>query len=255
VWGGYLDDRRLIEPPLAYLQGPASPGTLARATPEPGRLRFKRFVDLRDVEAIRATGARYLVVHLRPVAEAAGKTESFGGTDYPETDPAFLARLAEALERQLGRSLYADEWIRVFDLRNLAEPLELPTDNATSLRNEAHRLADPPLKLAMLERAAALSPRDPRVRIDAAIVLLDRDDYGRALALFESALKLGAGEPADLLATAHDGCGLAHARLGRPAEAARHFAAALALRPDDPILVQRLETARREARDRADAEP
>lgn len=255
VWGGYVGDVDLVDPPIAFIRGLASPGTVARAATTPAGFRFKRFVDLRHTAALRATQARYLVVHLQPVCESRGERACSGSNDYPETDACYLARLAAALEDQLGRPIYADEWLRVFDLRNLNGDLTVPSANATSLRNKALQAPGNRERLSLLTQAAACSPDDPQVPLDAGIVLLGVEDYRRALTMFELVLEKAAGERSEILATAHDGCGVACYRLGHLVEARRHFKIALEHRPGDQEIAKRIEIVERALRTRPLCEP
>ena len=242
VWGGYVGIPELVDPSLDFVRGLATPGTLAQAVARPVQFRFRRFVDLRDSAALRATQARYLVIHLHPECEPRGASACAGGTDYAETDAVWLKRLADSLEGQLGEPTHADEWLRVFDLRTLSGDLVIPTANATSLRNQAVRAVGLWEKRSLLEQAAFVSPDDPRVSLDLGILLLAEENYPRALAMFESALAkaVDGNEPDDLLATAHDGCGVACFHVGRLGDAEEHFKAALRRRPGDQVLEQRL---------------
>jgi len=241
VWGAYVSDPALVDPQLACIGGQASPGTVARAMTIPAAFHFRRFVDLRDVNAIKATRARFLVIHLRPTCEISGGKNCSDSIGYAETDSPYLFRLAAALEQTLGTPIYQDQWIRVFDLQAMPEKLDLPIDNATSLRNQATLLSEPEKKLSLLARAAALSPSDPRVLLDTAFVLLDQREFRKALHAFEAAIDLMTTEPSIRLADALEGCAIASFRLGDREQAKRYLQRALQQLPGDTHLLERLE--------------
>jgi len=128
VWGGYVGDNALVDPRHAFIHGPATPGTVARAMKNPAAFHFRRFVNLGNANAIRATRARFLVIHLRPACEISGAEPCQNSTGYAETESAYLIRLATAIESTLGAPIYQDQWVRVFDLAPLQE---VPIRNAS----------------------------------------------------------------------------------------------------------------------------
>jgi tetratricopeptide (TPR) repeat protein len=134
-----------------------------------------------------------------------------------------------------------DQWIRVFDLQAMPEKLDLPIDNATSLRNQAKLLREPETKLGLLARASALSPSDQHVLLDTAFVLLDQREFRKALHAFEAAIDLMTTEPAIRLADALEGCAIASFRLGDREQAKQYLQRALQQLPGDTHLLERLE--------------
>lgn len=70
------------------------------------RTHFRSLVSLRDREAVRASGARYLVLH-RDL-----RAERLGWTPKPER-----LRIADTFEANWGAPVFADTWILVYDLR------------------------------------------------------------------------------------------------------------------------------------------
>jgi len=240
VWGAYVGDPALFDPPLTYICGQSSPGSVARVMTIPAAFQFRRFVDLRDANAIKATRARFLVVHMRPACEISGGTNCSDSIGYAETDSPYLFRLAAALEQTLGAPIYEDQWIRVFDLHAMPEKLDLPTDNATSLRNQAMLLSEPEKKLSLLARAVILSPSDPNVLLDTGFVLLDQGEFRKALPVFEAVLNLATAVPSGILADALEGCAVALFRLGDREEAKQYLLRAIQLRPGDANLLDAL---------------
>jgi len=247
VWGAYVGDPSLVDPPSAHLRGCASIGTVARAMTDPAAFHFRRFVDLRDTNAIKATRARFLVVHLRPACEISGSKDCQEGVDYSESDTAYLFQLAATLEQTLGAPIYTDQWIRVFDLQAMPHALELPTDNATSLRHQAKLLETPEMKLQLLARAASLSPSDPLVQLDTAFVLLDQGEFHKALPVLETVLTLSATDKTNIRATVLERSAFASFRLGDLEEAERYLQRALQLYPGDAGLRERLQSVRHAA--------
>lgn len=77
---------------------------------EPGQLRFRNMINIMDTEALRASPAKYVLVHKNLETEVE-RNESQGGPLRP------VMIVAEMLTKSLGRPIFEDEHVILFPIR------------------------------------------------------------------------------------------------------------------------------------------
>ena len=106
VIGGYRPTLppKNIEVLPGIVQGSWPSGVVLAAVDDASALRFESLVDVADLERMRRTGARYLIVHRNPAQEVRG------------TVPSKRSSISLDFAKGLGPAIYEDAWLTVFDL-------------------------------------------------------------------------------------------------------------------------------------------
>jgi len=81
-------------------------GIVLGAVEEPSALRFESYVNIDNVEAMRLTGARYLIIHRNPSREVRGQP------------PKKRSKIPSHFAQAFGSVVYEDDWLFVFDLES-----------------------------------------------------------------------------------------------------------------------------------------
>lgn len=111
VLAGYLARIDVFKsPPLPWMDWALS---LVSLVPEPKRFSFRNMVDLDDANAIKSSGAKYLILHNTLFYE-----EWTPHGNYPRQDPpAAIGPLAEHFSRTFGSPVFSDKDTVVFEIR------------------------------------------------------------------------------------------------------------------------------------------
>jgi hypothetical protein len=192
VFGGYVWRPSWMRnvPNLIVIRSFHTAGNvLSRLPPEANR--WRNLVNLENLAPAVENGARYLVIHIRPVSEAVGAESLTPLEIIPELDHHFLADTAIRCRQVYGAPVFRDSRIVVFDLTRSAVSPRLADWNRAAERHTALKTArvhGVEAGMTALREIATRSETDAPGRLLMGQALLDQKDHAGAKAQFELAI-------------------------------------------------------------------